>query len=340
MSFLINNMGWFFCIAIVGILALIGYKADSKEKQSNDSPKYIPNKENTNEKIKEETTDDFYYNPIQENKNDNNFEYNLDNSKQKENKTIDNNNNKIEEGMADLYEPLEPIQNTQKIEQEQKTIQETNNEIISDYVTNDIKTEEPEQITANVNNIENLNISLEDLENKNYKNLLSKINKSEMNTQENKQLNDQDDIQTNNETTLENNNTEAINTTSSENVQENPSQEETTEEDINYEHQFENEIQIEQNEQENNDIQEQNNEETNQTLDTSQENESQIVENNQIDQFEFNKEKPSYDGAIPEIFTNIEQNNETINHLENTNIEQENDTNLYNNSMDDDIWKF
>ena len=65
MDFLINNMGWFFCIAIVAVLAFIGYKADSKEKkQNNTNNKYISNDEPTNEEtpIENNKEENFYYN--------------------------------------------------------------------------------------------------------------------------------------------------------------------------------------------------------------------------------------------------------------------------------------
>ena len=196
MDFLINNIGWFFCIAIVSVLALIGYKADSKEKQSNANPKYIPKKEDVNEKYNEEQTpkkDEFYYNPTNENNEETKIENDMKNIVQEENRTIENNDNKINDEMADLYEPLKPMQGSQENEQQEEQIdQSSNNEektIVENQtkeidqpidqqtnVINNVQPEEPQQIVPDINNLENLNISLEELENKNYNALLNKIN--------------------------------------------------------------------------------------------------------------------------------------------------------------------
>ena len=56
--------------------------------------------------------------------------------------------------------------------------------------------------------------------------------------------------------------------------------------------------------------------------------------------FKFNNEEQNYSGEIPEIFVQNEINNQeeqpNLQKIENNNQE----SNLFNNSYDDDIWKF
>lgn len=204
MDFLINNIGWFFCIAIVSILALIGYKADTKEKkQNNTNNKYIP-KEQTYEDIPEETKEE-------QNKEDA-FYYNA----QDEIKPIENNESQIDEEMAALYEPLHPMQSQNKTEE---TIEKQEENPINDLYYSElpkefaqetqqpIEQEEPVQIVPDINNLENLNISLQDLENKNYNQLLSKMNKQEEQIQSEVQENEI--VQQNDNQSMEQNDTDA-----------------------------------------------------------------------------------------------------------------------------------
>lgn len=373
MDFLINNIGWFFCIAIVSILALIGYKADKKEKQQNNtSNKYIPKEEPTKE-IKEE---------IQEQKVEDNFYYNP----QEEIKPIENNEpqmstqNEMDEEMAALYEPLPPIQNQNKPEEnpnenskdqslenlyyvEPPKEQEMPNQINEQQ---EQTVQEPTQIVPDINNLENLNISLQDLENKNYNQLLNKINQQEpmpelkqdsqteiqenriepepktgtISTEQNNnqyvqessgntQQIEQSNVESQTNQTIEpqkifeqtvapvepTQDVEQITTQPEQNI-------ENTNPEIN-EHQFDNEI--------NNEI----------------ESTAQPVEQQpQNNIFTFNPQETNYSGEIPEIFATNQQNNDSINDTsylekaENSNNKTNNGTNLYNDSIDDDIWKF
>lgn len=367
MDFLINNIGWFFCIAIVSILALIGYKADKKEKQQNNtSNKYIPKEESSYEKTPTETKD--------ESKEEDNFYYNP----QEEIKPIENNEpqmstkNEMDEEMAALYEPLPPMQDQNKLEENPKEnskdqsledlyyfdpIKEQDQEQIPNQIEEPTieqniqldpqteTTQEPTQIVPDINNLENLNISLQDLENKNYNQLLNKMNQQEP-TQELNQ-GSQTEIHDNpidqepqaNITSMEqdNNENQQEQSLDQQEIQEQtvstvePTQEEeqiSTQPEQNTEntgseinkHHFDNEI--------NNEI----------------ESEQQPVEQN--DAFAFNTQENKYEGEIPEIFANNQQNNDSINDTsyleksENSNNETNNETNLYNDSIDDDIWKF
>ncbi len=340
MDFLINNIGWFFCIAIVSILALIGYKADTKEKkQNNTNNKYIP-KEQTYEDIPEETKEE-------QNKEDA-FYYNA----QDEIKPIENNESQIDEEMAALYEPLHPMQSQNKTEE---TIKKQEENPINDLYYSElpkefaqetqqpIEQEEPVQIVPDINNLENLNISLQDLENKNYNQLLSKMNKQEEQIQSEVQENEI--VQQNDNQSLEQNDTDANQETHRTTQQEYPTslnneinQISEQQADQNQESQ---QYQIEENNQNVENTREKYNEYNNETNDIEIESSEQ-----QDDQFAFNTQENKYEGEIPEIFTNAQQNNEQIketNYLEraeNSNTETENETNLYNDSIDDDIWKF
>lgn len=345
MNFLINNIGWFFGIAIVSILALIGYKADNKEKQqSNTNPKYIPKDEKINE-LKQEINnkeklqnDDFYYNPTEST-----------NEQPKEN--IEN------DEMADLYEPLNPIQNESTNKNIEKT-EEKSNVQVEQYqkeeikpTLNDTQQEQSQQIVPDFNNIENLNISLQDLENKKYNDLLNKINDNI--TPEPKEI-----VQNNEEPqqeTIQNNEIpqqeieQQINEPQQniENLNEN-NDIKGQENDIENNSQFVNEVsepQQEQTVQETQNTEEISNQEIPQEQNNNQNNiEESKNENQEINEFAFNQPESNYTGEIPEIFSNVEQNNEMseqsqLEKIENTNDEQI-ETNLNNQSNDDDIWKF
>lgn len=384
MDFLINNIGWFFCIAIVSILALIGYKADKKEKQQNNtSNKYIPKEEPTYEETPIE--------PKEEKKEEDNFYYNP----QEEIKSIENNEpqmstkNEMDEEMAALYEPLPPMQDQNKPEEnpnenskdqslenlyyvEPPKEQEMPNQINEQQeqtVQQNIQPEpqaetvqEPTQIVPDINNLENLNISLQDLENKNYNQLLNKINQQEP-MPELKQ-DSQTEIQENRiepepktgAISTEQNNNQYVQESSGNTQQiEQSNIENQTNQTIEPQNIFEQTVPTVEPTQDVEQIstqQEQNIENTNPEINEHQfDNEinneiESTAQPEQNDVFAFNAQENKYEGAIPEIFETNQQNNDSINDTsylekaENSNNETNNETNLYNDSIDDDIWKF
>lgn len=394
MNFLINNIGWFFCITIISVLALIGYKVDKKEKQQNNiEKKQIPeNNDKSEEKI--EQKNDLFDDPI--------FE--------KPEEKQQNNDNDIENNMADLYEPLEPIQNENNVmntleipqfgnEQENNTIEDlyqplqpiqeenmqqqeiinnntqsqeqteninqldqqqeiapSNNEEIPEIenIDNDLKTKEPtqneqiisnQQIVPDINNSENLNISLQDLEDKNNTKSIE-INQISSNILENQEVIEKNIEQVQNQEINENAvQSETQNYKTSENNEVKELQydniEDTEIKNIEQEEKnirFDNEVNEEKYdnlEQTPNDIKE-NIEET----DIIQPIQNSENEANKKDMSQFDNKEQNYVGEIPEIFTQTETNNSVeqpnLKKIENNNEE----SNLYTNSYDDDIWKF
>ncbi len=313
MEILINNIGWFFCIVIVTVLALIGYKADKKEKkQSNNNEKNSlmdEHIEKPQEEVKtnniQEINNDIYYTSTNENEEDI-FKTDIDNS-----------------NMADLFEPLNPVQYNdsveQKIEEPDKNQDQTINEI-QDPSPNNTKQEikELEQIVPNLDNIENLDLSFQDLENKeNNENKNQQEETKEQNTIGNAQIEYE---------ISENKNT---------------SKEEIKNQNSNQNEKLEQETSNEINNQQQNSTEQTKSDETNQI----EKNNNQNPQENEKNEFEFNKPEPNYTGEIPEIFIqnqvsdNKEENIEKLEKIENPD-DNKGTTNLYIDSLDDDIWKF
>ncbi len=355
MDFLINNIGWFFGIAIVSILALIGYKADNKEKQqNNNNNKYIPKEISTYEETPIENKNEEYKNNI-EDKSTNDIPDTFQNEeemlKQEDNSDMedlfapltpsqtttipDNINNENEKDENPIYNQ-EPA-NTQEIEQ-QNNVQNNNEQV-----------KIQEQIVPNINNIENLNISLQDLENKKYNELLNKVNnQQEQTSQEITKNIEESPIP---ETPILENNLEQENNNEIHN-EENINEEQNTIEPQQTTNEIPENIQTQENvskeqtnvEQSQETISEKENQIDEQPEIPQEQNENVTNQNNGINDFTFNQPEQNYTGEIPEIFSNIEQNNEIQNQsqlekIENTNNGQEK-TNLYDQSIDDDIWKF
>lgn len=371
MDFLINNIGWFFCIVIVSILALIGYKADKKEKQQdNTNDKYIPKEEPTYEETPIE--------PKEENKEEDNFYYN----QQEEIKPMENNEpqtstqNEIDEEMAALYEPLPPMQDQNKKEESSKDqsledlyyfdpVKEQERQEIQEQIPNQIEepaieqnikletsSQEPTQIVPNINNLENLNLSLQDLENKKYNQLLNKMNQleptQELNQDSQTEIRDNSIVQEQkvDDTSMEQNNNEYIQETSESTQQMNQENNEDEQEQLPEQQEMQEQTMsslepTHETEQNLKDAQQEINEHQ---FDNEIASEQQTVEQNDV--FAFNAQENKYEGAIPEIFETNQQNNDSINDTsylekaENSNNETNNETNLYNDSIDDDIWKF
>lgn len=435
MDFLINNAGWFFCIVIVSILALIGYKADKKEKQQSNNVESIPKKEITNiqqpEQEQQEENNDLYYGPIEEKKQDT-FSTDIDT-----------------ENMEDLFEPLSPITNSAPTEQPKEEINyeqnivenetynsqsqlinepipnepnniidpnlnEFNNEPIlnenynsqpqqineipneqnnDQYQTitelNEIQNNEPienpepsqnnieqptqqlEQIVPDLNNVENLNISSQDLENKNSHiemnqqpqeenvqvqnqnieqpndiqpepiNEIKDVQEEQINEQIQSEVNDYQALPPAESISNEPNNIEEPIPNEFDNNQPQPingitNEQNNAQESMNefVEHEFDNEVTEEDPQNQEAPVQEMPIEES-------------IDQNTASEQFGFNTVEQNYSGEIPEIFgqqNSNTNNNQTqqvdLNEPENLNNVQEKTTGLYSDSIDDDIWKF
>lgn len=293
MNFVINNIGWFVGTFFVIVLALIGYYADKKEKETNMKENVKLNSKKTIEELNnQDNTFDNQINDIQENKLNNINEENI-----KENPIYDSMDNlNVEEQLNNIGENME-------------------NKFNQEIVIPEFK------------NMESLNISLEDLEKKNYNDILDKKIKNEELLPDFTNSGDYLD--------------------------------ETLAELNEFDHAFDNEVEQTINdherviETEDSEITNPNTDQNNQNVDETNNNQEQTI-NDELEQPEiqnenndiwgFNNDQNGYNQGIPELFSNYEpdDNNESeIKHwekLENTAPEES--SNLYNNTTDEDIWKF
>ena len=372
MDFIMNNLSWFIAGSVILVLAIIGYITDKNEKKQENNKMQNMNNDYQNSE-KQSNVQDIY------NKSD----------------------------VQNLYEePIqykEPINN---IDVPQNVQDETNVETPNLNITQDIQdqmidntpnTNIENNITAPIsefNNVENLNISLEDLEKKNYNEILDKkiqeeemlpdftksddyldetlatlnIAKEETPNNEITELNVHTDeqIQTNNDTEANNNiettNLEQPTKENQNNMVENeiPSNEQNeikTEEPTIEQPTEENQNNIVENEIPSNEQNEIKIEEP--TIEQPQEIstpaemineqvEEQNIENNEQSNnnnvWEFNNADNNSESQIPELFGNTgtyntEEPSNTWQNIEKNNIEEK-ESNLYNDPVDDDIWKF
>lgn len=383
MDFIIQNIGWFVGIAVVIILALIGSYADKKEKKqlaNNKQPE--PNKIDEYQ-IPETNNEPYQYQSIEKTI-----------TSEEQIQSLNSEHTDIDEA---LYAPLDNTTTTNLEQQETvdpslyapleslsiptvaesiitDSLQQPTNEILEQQILEQPANEPPMEF----NNIENLNMSLEDLEKKNYDKILNKKieqeelipdftnsddyldetlanenynhvfdNEIEQNPEEQnvniaKNMQESEEIQ---ETAAAPNDLEEIETGSNQNnSDENISQVNNT--NVT-EPTIENEMTINENKEDIEKKQASSEEKTIQNYVQSEPNTD--VENQNDNQqeniWEFNASSPQLNGEILEQFNQIEQpipKNEEIKYWEKleNNIQEQDNLNLYNDQLDDDIWKF
>lgn len=319
MNYIISNIGWFGGTMFVIILALIGYHADKNEKNREIEKKEI-NSTPLNKEVDNEP-----FSGINESSG----------KQETENKSL------IEENSISNIEE----------KQKNKEYNSINNDISSPYFNN-------------FSNIESLNMSLEDLEKKNYNEIINKkIEEKEIIpdfTNSNDYLDETLANTINHE--FDNEVEQNTNIIDNENMTENKNQEKNVENPVNQVNELEisNEENVDEKSEKIDNIIPEIDSETNAQTENvipapeqvwqTQTEDSEIIQQENKEEtdsaWEFNKDEEKYEGEIPELFGNIETNDNDekseIDHwekFENTESEHQN-SNIYSNSTDDDIWKF